>query len=195
MDIVHKNTLVLEDITLGFHVKLMISRNIKINEINRIVTSSHILFLINSFPNPNSNLRTQQFFTLTYKCLSIFLASRYFLNNRLKTLCRLIHKTAWGIRAFAVPFLLPGPVWRPLRLASSFSRTRKREWITWGFLIISPSFINLRMFWPEEQKKRRREGEGEGGHWGIGSVGEMVNLGVSGRIGKERKERKRIDDR
>ena len=48
-------------------------------------------------------------------------------------------------------------MWRPLRLASSFSRTRNREWITWGFLIIRPSFISLRMFWPEEER----------GHWRI----------------------------
>lgn len=83
-----------------------------------------------------------------YKCLSIFLSSRYFLNKRLRTRCLLIHNTPWGIRALAVPFLLPGPVWRPLRLAFNCSLTRNLEWIVCGFLIIKPSFMSLRTSCP-----------------------------------------------
>jgi len=43
-------------------------------------------------------------------CLSIFFASLYFRSNLLNTLMRRIHKTFRGIRALAVPSLLPGKV-------------------------------------------------------------------------------------
>merc|ERR1711972_1058562 len=59
---------------------------------------------------------------------------------------RLIHISFWGIRASLVPFLLPKPVWRPLRLASVLSRTRDREWTATGFLMTRPSLMSLRMF-------------------------------------------------
>lgn len=52
------------------------------------------------------------------------------------------------MRAFAVPFLLPKPQCLPLRRASVFLRTLAREWTATGFLMIKPSFINLRIFCP-----------------------------------------------
>ena len=58
---------------------------------------------------------------------------------------RLIHSTLTGIRALAVPFLFPGPVCLPLRLASAFLRTRAREWTATGLRMIRPSLISLRM--------------------------------------------------
>lgn len=87
-------------------------------------------------------------YKLWYKCLSIFLFSRYFFNNRRKTLILLIHNTFTGILAFAVPFLLPGPVCLPLRRASAFFLTRAREWTATGFLMIKPSLINFLMCCP-----------------------------------------------
>lgn len=84
-----------------------------------------------------------------YRCLSILPASRYFLNKRRKTLCRRIQTTLEGIRASAVPFLLPVPVCRPFLLAAWFSRTRNRECMTVGFLTMRPSAKSLRMFWRE----------------------------------------------
>merc|ERR1712051_786691 len=59
---------------------------------------------------------------------------------------RFIHISFWGIRASLVPFLLPKPVWRPLRLASVLSRTREREWTATGFLMTRPSLMSLRIF-------------------------------------------------
>merc|ERR1719187_1951234 len=84
-----------------------------------------------------------------YKCLSIFLASRYFLRRRRSTRIRCIHSTFTGIRALAVPFLLPVPVWRPLRRAMVFLRTRARECTATGLRIMRPSLMSLRMFWRE----------------------------------------------
>merc|ERR1712018_723623 len=83
-----------------------------------------------------------------YKCLSIFLASRY-LRRRRRTLMRLIHRTLTGIRALAVPFLFPVPVRRPLRRAMVFLRTRARECTATGLRMMRPSFTSLRMFWRE----------------------------------------------
>ncbi|VEN46747.1 unnamed protein product, partial [Callosobruchus maculatus] len=71
-----------------------------------------------------------------YRCLSIFLASLYFFSNLLRTRMRCIHITFWGIRAFAVPFLLPNPQCLPFLRASVFLRTRARECTATGFLII-----------------------------------------------------------
>jgi len=80
---------------------------------------------------------------VTHKCLSILPASLYFLNNRLNTLCLRIHCTFVGNLASAVPFLLPGPVWRPFLLAACSSRVRAREWITVGFMITRPSLMSF----------------------------------------------------
>lgn len=57
--------------------------------------------------------------------------------------------TFWGVRALAVPFLLPKPQCRPFLLASAFLRARALECTATGFLIIKPSLINLRIFCPE----------------------------------------------
>ncbi len=56
--------------------------------------------------------------------------------------------TFWGIRALAVPFLLPVPVCLPLRRAIAFSLTLAREWTATGFLMIKPSLISFLMFCP-----------------------------------------------
>lgn len=85
-------------------------------------------------------------YKLWYKCRSIFLASLYRLRRRRNTRIRRIQRSFWGIRAFAVPFLLPKPQCLPLRRASVFLRTRALEWTATGFLMIKPSLINLRMF-------------------------------------------------
>lgn len=42
-------------------------------------------------------------------------------------------------------------MWRPLRRASVFLRQRAREWTVTGFLMIKPSFTNLRICWPVAQ--------------------------------------------
>lgn len=76
-------------------------------------------------------------------CLSILPASLYFFNSRRRTRIRLIHCTLVGNRASAVPFLLPAPVCRPLRLAARRSLVRDREWIVVGFTIMCPSLINF----------------------------------------------------
>ena len=79
----------------------------------------------------------------TYRCLSILPASRYFRNNLLNTLCLLIHKTFVGILASEVPFLLPGPEWRPFRFAARSSRVRAREWTVVGLIIMRPSLMSF----------------------------------------------------
>ncbi len=64
-------------------------------------------------PQHGIALRTYWYFHLqqdrssTYRCLSIFLASLYFLSSLLRTRILLIQTTLVGIRALAVPFLLP----------------------------------------------------------------------------------------
>lgn len=80
----------------------------------------------------------------TYKCLSIFPDSLYLRRSLRRTRWRRIQMTLVGMRASAVPFLLPGPVCRPLRLAARRSRVRAREWMTVGLTIIRPSLISLR---------------------------------------------------
>ena len=79
----------------------------------------------------------------TYRCLSILPASLYFRNSLLNTLCLLIHITFVGILASDVPFLLPGPVWRPFRFAARRSRVRAREWTVVGLIIMRPSLISF----------------------------------------------------
>merc|ERR1711924_343585 len=80
-----------------------------------------------------------------YKCLSIFLESRYFLRRRRNTRRRRIQITAVGMRASLQPMRFPVPVWRPLRLAAKCLRTLYREWIFVGFLITRPSLASLRI--------------------------------------------------
>ena len=58
--------------------------------------------------------------------------------------------TFCGIRAFAVPFLFPVPVWRPFLRARVFFLHRAREWTATGLRIIKPSFMSLRTFCPEK---------------------------------------------
>ncbi len=93
MDVLHKDTLVLEDVTLRLLVQ-------------RVVPSQPSVA-----PTGTSKDRT-------HKCLSILPASLYFLNSRLSTRCLLIHSTFVGILASEVPFLLPGPVLPALSLRS-----------------------------------------------------------------------------
>ena len=54
-----------------------------------------------------------------------------------------------GIRALAVPFLLPKPRWRPSRRARLSSRARERECIVTGLRMIRPSATSLRTVWRE----------------------------------------------
>ena len=91
VNVLHKNTLVLEDVTL----RLLVERVVATGAQSARVRGGY-------------RMRRKQ--SKTHRCLSIFPASLYFLNNRRKTRCLLIHWTFVGIRASAVPFLLPGPV-------------------------------------------------------------------------------------
>lgn len=75
--------------------------------------------------------------------LSIFPCSRYLRRSRRRTRCLLIHRILVGIRASLVPRRLPGPMCRPLRLAARFNRTRAREWMATGFLMIKPSLMSF----------------------------------------------------
>eukprot|EP00444_Apocalathium_aciculiferum_P022927 CAMPEP_0183424064 /NCGR_PEP_ID=MMETSP0370-20130417/30030_1 /TAXON_ID=268820 /ORGANISM="Peridinium aciculiferum, Strain PAER-2" /LENGTH=56 /DNA_ID=CAMNT_0025608291 /DNA_START=112 /DNA_END=279 /DNA_ORIENTATION=+ len=50
-----------------------------------------------------------------------------------------------GNLASLVPRRLPMPVWRPLRLASRFLRTRERECILTALRMMRPSLMSLRM--------------------------------------------------
>ena len=54
-----------------------------------------------------------------------------------------------GIRASAVPFLLPKPRWRPMRRAAVSSRARARECMVTGLRMMRPSWTSLRMVWRE----------------------------------------------
>jgi len=83
-----------------------------------------------------------------YWCLSIFLASLYFLSNLLRTLCLLIQSTLVGILDSWVPLLFPVPVCLPLLFSSKFLLALDREWMVMAFFIIKPSFTNLRMLLP-----------------------------------------------
>merc|ERR1712220_10723 len=80
-----------------------------------------------------------------YRCLSIFLASRYFFNRRRSTRRRRIQMIEDGIRALERPIRLPTPVWRPLRFAARCLRTLYRECTFTGFLITRPSLASLRI--------------------------------------------------
>merc|ERR1719476_84668 len=86
-------------------------------------------------------------FTLRYsswqRCLSIFLDSLYFFKRRLNTRILFIHTTFSGILAFAVPCLLPNPLWRPFLLASRFALVLALLWTTVGFLMMRPSLISF----------------------------------------------------
>jgi hypothetical protein len=54
-----------------------------------------------------------------------------------------------GIRASAVPFLLPKPRCRPIRRAAVRARARARECMVTGLRIMRPSWTSLRMVWRE----------------------------------------------
>ena len=54
-----------------------------------------------------------------------------------------------GIRAFAVPFRLPNPRWRPMVRAALSSRARARECMVTGLRMMRPSDTSLRMVWRE----------------------------------------------
>ena len=75
--------------------------------------------------------------------MSIFFAALYFLNNLLKTLYLLIHKTFYGILASLVPFLLPVPTCLPFLFASKVLLALDLEWITYGFFMMTPSLTNF----------------------------------------------------
>ena len=76
--------------------------------------------------------------------LSSLLARRYLARRRRRTRIRRIQTSFSGIRALAVPFLLPVPVCRPLRRASALRRARAREWTAIGLRMIRPSLIKRR---------------------------------------------------
>lgn len=132
-DVLLQNTLVSENVTLGLLIQLLVSGNER--RVNTRLTTS--CGFLSSFMNVN-----------TYKCRSIFFASRYLRKSRRRTLCLRIHKIFSGSLAFLVPFLLPGPVCLPFLLAMRWALTRAREWTTAGFLKMKPSLISLRTFWP-----------------------------------------------
>ena len=54
-----------------------------------------------------------------------------------------------GIRASAVPFLLPKPLCLPIRRAAFSSRALARECMVTGLRMMRPSETNLRMVWRE----------------------------------------------
>lgn len=54
-----------------------------------------------------------------------------------------------GIRASAVPFLLPKPRCLPIRRAAVSSRARDRECMVTGFWMMRPSATSFRMVWRE----------------------------------------------
>lgn len=83
-----------------------------------------------------------------YRCLSIFLASRYFLRRRRRTRRRRIQRILTGIRALAVPRRLPRPMWRPFRRASALRQHLKREWMAIGLRMMRPSLTNFRTACP-----------------------------------------------
>ena len=118
VNVLNQNSFVFELITLWSEVKLVIPKYI-----------------------PNSN-------NVNYWCLSIFLASLYFLRSLLRTLCLLIHSTLVGILDSWVPLLFPVPVCLPLLFSSKFLLALDREWMVMAFFIIKPSFTNLRMLLP-----------------------------------------------
>ena len=92
------------------------------------------------------------------RTLSNLLARRYLARSRRKTRIRLIQMSLTGIRALAVPFLFPVPVWRPFRRASALSRARAREWTAIGFRMIKPSLIRRRTWCLKcDIKTQRRE--------------------------------------
>ena len=129
VDILHQHTLVLEDITLRFLVQRVVPAEMG----NELVIRS-----------PNQRVTRHKFERKTHKCLSIFPASLYLRRSLRRTRWRRIQTTLVGMRASAVPFLLPGPVCRPLRLAARRSRVRAREWMVVGLTMIRPSLISLR---------------------------------------------------
>jgi hypothetical protein len=57
--------------------------------------------------------------------------------------------TYLGIRASAVPFLLPKPRCLPIRRAAVSSRARDRECMVTGFRMMRPSATSFRMVWRE----------------------------------------------
>lgn len=118
MNMLNQNSLIFELISLRSEIKLMISNKMQ-----------------------NSRI-------LNYWCLSIFLASLYFLNNLLSTLCLLIQRTLVGILDSWVPLLFPVPVCLPLLFSSKFLLALDLEWIVMAFFIIKPSFTNFRMLLP-----------------------------------------------
>jgi hypothetical protein len=125
MDVFHEHALVLEHITLGFLVKRVIPA-----PPNKNNPSAH----------PNSTLKNKK---KTHKCLSIFPASLYFLNNLLNTLCLLIQSTLVGILASLVPFLFPGPVCLPFLFAANSALVLARECTVVGLTNTCPSLISF----------------------------------------------------
>lgn len=112
VNVFHQHTFVLEDVTLGLLVQRVIPKTSAMRSSVRRVTAA-----------------------TTHRCLSIFPASLYFLNNRRKTLCLRIQRILVGILASLVPFLLPGPVCLPFLFAASRSRVRARECTVVGLMI------------------------------------------------------------
>jgi len=82
----NQDSLVLELVTLGGKVEVMVTKS--------------VIILLG--------------WEILYMCLSIFFWALYFLRSLLKTLVLLIQRTFWGVLASLVPFLLPGPVCLPI---------------------------------------------------------------------------------
>ena len=119
---------------LGLHVEL-------------VVTGERKTVSFESSPPPSSN-------TQTHRWRLILPSSLYLRSMRRRTRWRRIQRTLVGIRASAVPFLFPGPVWRPLALAASWSLTRAREWMTWGLMMMKPSRLSWRMLRTRNHRQR-----------------------------------------
>ena len=101
--------------------------------------------------------------------------ARYLTSKRRRTRMRRIQRTWLGMRALAVPFLFPTPVWRPARRASWRSRVRLRECIALGFSMMRPSETKLRMVLPVIVPGPFGRSHREGLRTGVG-VGDLIHL-------------------
>eukprot|EP00759_Apiculatamorpha_spiralis_P006588 PhF_6_TR13881/c0_g1_i2/m.22281 len=89
-------------------------------------------------------LPLMEMYSLRYKCLSIFLDSRYLRRRRRRTRTRRTHKDLEGVRASLVPKRLPWPVWRPRSLAAFMRAQRERERISLGLRMMKKSLMRRR---------------------------------------------------
>jgi hypothetical protein len=145
--VLNEGTLVLEGVTLAEVVELVVEVLVDLAGsavLDQQTTEDtetahpHNLAVRNCQPQFH-HIPTQQFH-------AIFLASRllfpfpssFILSSRVGG------ETDLGIRASAVPFLLPKPRCLPMRRAAVSSRARARECMVTGFLMMRPSEMSLR---------------------------------------------------